>query len=187
VGGQVDVHRYLDDTEEFEVDILDAADRPDLETTTFATIGLSGHTIGRVLPGDREVRVEFIGACGTEWVKVFGSAVSSCAFEIIKNHSSCQPGTVYLDIVGQYDRSLTMKHVMFVPPYLWPKIPDMVIKDSVVTWLQPVPISDEELRIREDEGADALERLFEAAQIDVYDLNRPSVRAKRRRGRRSTR
>ena len=46
---------------------------------------------------------------------------------------------------------------------------------QAVAWLQAVPISDPERDLAEREGSDSLEDLFERQQIDVFDLDRPSV------------
>jgi hypothetical protein len=183
VGGEPQVRAYYDDTERFKTAVMDVPDRPDRWATTFGTLGLCAHTIHRVSPDGRDVRVEFIGTCGTEWDKVFGPAMSSCAIQIIKNGSSCEPGTVYLNIVGQYDPGLNMKHVLFVPPFSWADIPNLDIGDWLVTWLQVVPISDAELAFRGVHGPEALEDLFEKVSIDVYDLDRPSATDRKRKRR----
>lgn len=47
--------------------------------------------------------------------------------------------------------------------------------EMVVTFLQAVPISEAEYQHVVDNGAGSLEDLFVEAQIDVYDLDRPSV------------
>ena len=46
-----------------------------------------------------------------------------------------------------------------------------------VAWLMAVPISECEYRYAEAEGPDRLEDLFEQQQIDIFDINRPPVRA----------
>ncbi|MCL2489893.1 MAG: suppressor of fused domain protein [Propionibacteriaceae bacterium] len=169
------VTQFLDDSEEYSIDLLSVVDKPDVGATTWATIGLSAYSIDEELPGDRELRVEFVGACGSEWNEVYSSAFGSCSFNIIKCDYGCHPGTVYPDVVRQYNDTLTMKHMMFVPVFLFDDIPNMQIGDCEVTWLQAIPISDAELEIRKERGEDKLTDLFERAQIDVYDLNRPSV------------
>ena len=174
-GSSLKVTNFLDDSEEFSIDLMSAADMPDSGVTTWATIGLSTYSIDIELPGQRELRVEFVAACGSEWSNLFGNAMSSCAINIIKMGASCRPGTVYPNVIGQYDGTLTMKHMMFVPVFLFQPIPNLQIGACEVTWLQAIPISDEEFEVRKASGEDALMDVFEREQIDVFDLNRPSV------------
>ena len=68
-----------------------------------------------------------------------------------------------------------MKHFLLVPPFLWDGFETLEVGGQAVAWLQAVPISDRERDLAEREGSDSLEDLFERQQIDVFDLDRPSV------------
>jgi len=69
-----------------------------------------------------------------------------------------------------------MKHMLFIPPFLWEPIPNMEQEGRVVTWLQAIPISDGEFEIRKRKGEDALMTVLEKCEVNVFDLDRPSVR-----------
>lgn len=47
--------------------------------------------------------------------------------------------------------------------------------DLVTAFLQVVPVDDAEFEFARASGIDALLERFEAVQIDVYDINRPSA------------
>ncbi|MBC2035444.1 suppressor of fused domain protein [Listeria booriae] len=49
------------------------------------------------------------------------------------------------------------------------------MRRKVITWLLLIPISKSELEYLSDNGIDALESLFEAGQIDIFDINRKSM------------
>ena len=69
-----------------------------------------------------------------------------------------------------------MKHVFFTSPFLWEnKLESLKLETKTVNWLLGIPISDAELDYRNENGVDALERLFEEKGIDVFDLERISV------------
>jgi hypothetical protein len=78
-----------------------------------------------------------------------------------------------------YKASKTLRHVLFVPPSSWDgstKLNKTIkLGEKKLTWLLVVPISEKEYRFVEKEGSDKLENLFEEKQIDIFDLNRPSV------------
>ncbi|MDR3361093.1 MAG: suppressor of fused domain protein [Bifidobacteriaceae bacterium] len=123
---------------------------------------------------DRELRVEFLVAVGSEF-EVFGKVMSSCAFNISKLGYSVHPGTVCPDVISQYDPTLAMRHVMFESVFQWDAVPNLELPEMTVTWLSPVPISDAEFEFRSVNGAEALRDLLEERSVDVLDLNRPST------------
>lgn len=174
-GGKPKVYAYWDDAHKHSVDILSVADQPDQGVTSYATLGLSQHSIGLSV-GDRPLRVELLGACWTE-SEVFANILSTCAFNVINSGHRCAPGIIFPDVVSIYLPDSSMAHILFVSPFLWGDgIPETLdFSDRKVTWLQAVPISEAERAYAEENGADALESLFEQHQIDVYDLNRDSV------------
>ena len=51
----------------------------------------------------------------------------------------------------------------------------MRLATKTVAWLLAVPITDAEAAYAGQHGAEALEDLFERAQIDLFDLDRDSA------------
>jgi hypothetical protein len=122
------------------------------------------------------VRTELVGACSSN-AAVFGECLSTAAFCIIKSGWFVAPGVIFPDVVAQHKASRTMKHLLFVPPFLWEgKLETLTLEDgSEVDWLLAVPISDAEMAFAEKKGVPALEEIFEARQIDIFDLERAST------------
>ena len=58
---------YSDETESHKIDIYIGENRPDVGLTTYSTIGLSEYPIEIVDRQGREIRVEFIGMCTSEF------------------------------------------------------------------------------------------------------------------------
>lgn len=86
------------------------------------------------------------------------------------------PGVVFPDVLAMYSASSTMKHLLFLPPFLWDdQLRSMTFEGWQLGWLMAVPISERELQVAQNEGVPALEDRFEAHQIDVFDLERASV------------
>jgi len=174
IGGEPRVRRAWDDNHRSHVDILSCADRPVRGVTTYGTIGLSDSPLIR---DGREygVRLELITASRSTFSHM-GNALATAAFCVINSKWFCYPGAVFGNVLSMYKASTTMKHFLFVPPYLWEDaLTTQTIGRKRVTWLLAVPISDEERAFAERQGADVLETLFERKQIDIYDVGRPSV------------
>lgn len=75
-----------------------------------------------------------------------------------------------------YDQETDMKHVMFVPPFLWEEDLELLeFSNKSVTWLMAIPISEGELQIAEQYSPDHLQDLLESKQIDIFDIKRESV------------
>ncbi|WP_166243393.1 suppressor of fused domain protein [Paenibacillus turpanensis] len=173
-GSRPKISRFHDDHKKSMIDIVVMDHHPSEHETTFATVGLHNYDIGYSLE-DKSLRVEFIGACIDEY-EWFGNLLSTCAFNIINSGYSCSPGAIYPNIVAMYDSGLTMKHVMFVSPFLWEdRLSPFDFEDKYVSWLQAVPISEAEYNYAEQHGSDALEDLFEWSEVDLLDLKRDSV------------
>ncbi|MGT2756420.1 suppressor of fused domain protein [Streptococcus ovuberis] len=97
VGGSPQVNRYYTDDKQSWIDIFSAIDRPEKDWVTYATIGLSQHSIQTYLPNHKELRVELIGVAyaGQE---LFANILASCAFNVIMKTHSCSPGIVYPNV-----------------------------------------------------------------------------------------
>jgi hypothetical protein len=173
-GGVPKVTAHYDDDERLVVDILACKDQPVRGVTSYSTLGLSDHSLtlhDRVLP----FGVELCGACDTK-VKRFTNVLATAAFFVMKDGWVASPGAVFETMVSMYPRlSRTLKHVFFVPPFLWDNLRTVELPSKKVTWLQVIPISDGESSYRSVHGAKALQELFVVRNIDVFDINRRSV------------
>jgi antitoxin YqcF len=173
-GKQPSVRRFWDDNHEKHVDIATSRDCPQNGVSSYATLGLSDWPL--ILDGQEyQVRTELVGACASVFSN-FDNALATAAFCIANSKWFCAPGVVFPDVLSLNNCSPTMKHFIFVPPFLWEdKMKTIDLKTKVVAWLLAVPISDEERKYASSKGSEALEDLFEKHQIDLFDLNRPSV------------
>jgi hypothetical protein len=172
-GGQPKVTAYHDGSGEWRLDLVSCADQPTRGVTSYGTIGASNFPLlrnGVEFP----TRVELLGACPTahQW---FPQALCTAAFYIMKDQWFCCPGAVFETMIEIYDGSLEMKHFAFHNPYLWDSLRTTRLATKTVSWLLAVPISDRECQYCRQHGWDALSDLFERAQIDIFDLQRPSV------------
>lgn len=173
-GGDLIVYAYWDDNREHSVDILSCHDRPYDGVTSYSTIGLSDYSIDQSA-NSVHLRVELVGACASKY-ECFPNILSSCAFNIINTKYKCYPGAIYPGVVDYYMPDSPMKHILFVPPYLWEdRLTTLSFADKKVAWLLAVPISNAELDYAKRHGIDALETLFEERQIDIFKLERDSV------------
>ena len=173
-GGEPRVVRYERDAGGHWVDLLSCADRPDEGITSWATIGMSQFDTFLVTDRDVPLRVELVAACSSA-VTEFGAMLSTCAFNVATGEYSISPGTIYPRVVEMYRPEVRMKHLMFVPVFLWEGFDLIETGAETIDFLQAVPVSDAEFEFAREHGADELQSLFEKAQIDVYDLDRPSV------------
>jgi hypothetical protein len=173
-GGLPKVGRFWDDGHKSNVDILSCADRPEKGVVSYSTIGLSDWPLYDA-GEEYGVRVEFVGACGSSFAQ-FENMLATAAFYVINSKKFCYPGAIFENIIPMYRASSPMKHFLFVPPFLWEgKLETLKLNAKQVAWLLVVPISDSEKEYAETSGPDALERLFEEKQIDIFDLDRASV------------
>ena len=92
---------FADDTNENSIDIYIGEDRPDIGLNTYSTIGLSKFPVDLVCSDGREIRVEYIGMCNSDFSE-FPNIVASCAFNIIKDNYICKPGMVAIDAIADY-------------------------------------------------------------------------------------
>ena len=58
---------FADDTNENSIDIYIGEDRPDIGLNTYSTIGLSKFPVDLVCSDGREIRVEYIGMCNSDF------------------------------------------------------------------------------------------------------------------------
>ena len=173
-GGSPRVWKFWDDNHESSVDILSCENRPLDGVTSFSTVGLSDWPL--YMEGkEYGARLEMVGACGNGFER-FDNALATAAFCVINSGWFCYPGAIFPEVLAMHEASATMRHFLFVPPFLWEgELTTMELEEKTLAWLLAVPISDEELAFAESSGSDELEKLFQERQIDVFDLARPSV------------
>lgn len=173
-GGKPSVVKYWDDQQKNDVDILSCPDRPQAGVTSYSTIGLSDASIG-LTSDEVPLRVEIVGACGSAFAG-YANVLATCAFDVMEANAECRPGAVLRDAVAVNVPDVEMKHVWLVPPFLWEEeLKTLEFPSMKVAWLLAVPISEAERAFAEEQGAEALESLFEEKQIDLFDLRRASV------------
>ena len=118
---------FYDANENSKVDMYIGVDRPDFGITTYSTIGLSEHSIGFTNSNDEDIRVEFISICNSS-VFDFANVIATCAFNIINDNYSCQPGTVYPDMIESND-AITRKYGAIAGKKLFKKQPEIIYAD----------------------------------------------------------
>lgn len=174
VGGTPQFTQYSDKKNESFVSIMSIKDIPWEDVVFYSTVGLSDYSIGLKV-NELSLRTEFIILTydRQEWA---AEILSTCAFNIINSHYGCKPGTIFYDVISLYEKNSKLKHIMFVPPFVWEEsYQGLTLADKVVEWLLAVPISEKEAQYAEKYGSDVLEELFEREQIDYCDLYRKSV------------
>ncbi len=177
IGIEPSVRTYLDEKEQHSIDLLSLTDPDTRAIKIYCSIGVSeSNNLVRQQDGNfKNVPVELL-MTGYEPFDSIPNILVTCGFYITKNQWVCQPGAVFRKIIEIYHGDKEMKHVMFVPPFLWgDRLPAVEQEDKTVYFLLAVPISDQELEYLEQHGGQKLEALFEQHNIDLFDLDRKSI------------
>lgn len=171
--GLPQVVTFSDESGKNNVGVLRTKNSPVNGADSYSTIGLSD--LAQEIDGvDEPIRVELVGACHSS-VEKFDNLLSTAAFCVMNHGWPCYPGAIFADLVTLYSLSETLEHLFLIEPYLWDGLDDLDIAGREVVWLMAIPISEAEAAFAEENGSDALEDLFEKNEIDVFNLNRPSV------------
>lgn len=170
-GAATQVVRFGDDGGANDCFIVTGTDCPISGVSSYGSVGLS-RKAQKV--GTTDVRVEILAACASITPHI-DNLLASCVFDSVKNGSNIIYGACIPDIVSQYGISRTLKHVTFVAPFLWQGMNRLTVDGQAVHCLLMLPISDSEKNFLQGHGIEALENLFNEKQIDVYDINRPSI------------
>jgi antitoxin YqcF len=174
-GGTPSVRAYHHDREKLSVDLLRCDDRPCGGVTSYSTIGLSDSPMFKVDDTEFPTRLEIAGACATA-AEFVPNILASAAFCIMRTQKLYCPGSVLPEYVREYYPSTTVPHLYFTAPFLWEdSLKTLDCGTKKVSWLLVVPIAEAEQEYLREHGDNALEDLFEKHQIDIFDLNRPSV------------
>lgn len=174
-GGKPSVSRFHHENAPLHVDVLECKDKPSRGVTSYSTIGLSDFVMKREDGTEFPTRLELAGACASSAEK-FPNVIASLAFRIMRNRELVYPGLSFHGFVEEYSAKTTVPHVFVTAPFLWEStLVNVQCDGKNVSWLLVVPVSDAEIKLLEMKGDDALETLFEKAQIDIFDLTRDSV------------
>jgi len=168
------IYRHWDDDHRQDIHVLEAADRPQIGVTSYATVGLSEYPIVR--NGEElKLGVELLGACSSAYPG-FEKVMATLGFCIINSKWFCAPGVIFPGAINMYDISSTMSDIYFANQYLWgDNFKSMSIDGKTIAWLLAVPVSKQESEFANRYGPEKLEKLFADKGIDIFDLNRVSV------------
>lgn len=155
------------------VGVIEVPEQPDRVVTTWATVGASRFASGYRTNDGRPIGVEFIAAVGAG-LTVFGDVVAAAAFQV-GPPNDVRPGTVYRNAVKDRYPEASTPHLLSVPPFLWSEFFPYSDEDVYVTWLQLIPVSEDEAEFCVTRGFGALDEAFERAQPDLFSIERPSV------------
>jgi hypothetical protein len=161
----------VDRTRKFEIGLLVAAGRPELELSSLVTVGLwqTG------LSGVRE-RLELAG--------IFASAQEGCrevlaaaAFKVMRTHQALRHGTVLVNCLHDWYPKANVPHLYFVQADQWsfPQLQTMQLGHLRVKFLEALPITEAEKEFVEQKGGAMLESLLLGAAANLWDLRRASV------------
>jgi hypothetical protein len=172
IGGDPIIKRHWDTTNKKHVDIYCSDNQPYHGITSCATIGLSDIEIG-LSSQNKKLRIEIVGACSSEKEEL-PNILSTVAFEIM-DKNECHYGYILQRVVELYYPNIEMKHIYLLSPFLWEELKTIELENMNIAWLLMIPISDDEKNYAQKNGVEALEVLFEKANIDIFNLNRSSV------------
>lgn len=177
IGFEPKVIEYLDEDESNSIDVISVIDPIDRKVLIHSSIGVSDYpnNIEGADSGVLNMPVELLMVGYKSYDKIL-DILGEVSLFLIKNNFSCQPGTVFTDMITDFYDS-DMKHIMFIEPYLWAdKLSKREFGKKKVHCLLLVSISDNELDYRGEYGANALEHLlFADEEIDLYNIKRKSV------------
>ena len=174
VFGQKDrIEDYSDERKKHGIHVVACENHPRPDVTAYATLGghqcPTGYTVGGI-----PLRIEIVGACHEEF-GIYSAILANCIFHMMKSHVSIFPGAIYKDVITVLDDSFHMQHILLIPPFLWDNFSTIELSDKKVTFLQAVPISENERAFALEYGVDSLLSRFDAEQVNVFNLERRSV------------
>lgn len=166
-----------------EVSVLVADGSPGTGFTSYSTVDMARFPTNVADDAGRRVASELI-TVGRSGQGEFSDVLAACAFAVAGGSLHVTPLAMIPDAVAASAPGHATRHVLLVPPFIWPDLQIVVEEDEdadaglpaqVTTWLQAVPISDDEFRYATDHGAQSLFDRLERAGADVSDLDRASV------------
>lgn len=174
-GGEPKIRQHYNEDESIELHILRSAHRPQVGVSSYATIDLSTFD-NQLFPADgRPIRVELLAACQQEFAAM-EDVLASCALNVATGEFSVTPDIIMPDVVRIHEPRVRAKHALLTTPFIWGEGPRAVEEaEWVTTWLQLVPVTESEFHYAMENSNEALIKIFDRIQIDVYDINRPAV------------
>lgn len=174
IGGEPKFYTCGDEQGTSTIHVLCIENAPLEGVHFYSTVGTMEYSSGYTSDGV-PLRVELLGTCDAR-EDTFPEILATCAFCIINSNFKIFPGEIFYNVVGMFHSTIDMKHIMFVPPFLWEdELETIRFDDKWVDWLLAIPISENECLYAERHGTDALEELFEKEQIDIFNLQRKSI------------
>jgi len=174
IGGTPRTRRYADEDESHWIDIAEFVDRPMVGYSAYSTLSL--HMTPNMLEGD-DVRVEIAGVARSG-ASGFPQLLSTAAFFVVKDHWLCAPGVVFPGLLQRYCPGLsnTLEHLIFVEPFPWIGLSSVKLPENLtVHWLLAMPIAEAERLYLLEQGYERFEELFQARNVEYYDLDRSSA------------
>ncbi len=171
VGGTLSVHRYYNQDETADVDILTLG--PDADgITVHSTVSL--HESPNHLEG-KDIRVELIVATDGSIVGC-PEALATMALTVTTDSWLAAPGVVYPDVFGMYEEGTPFPHGLLTDPFPWPDLARWENPDGAdVHWLLVVPLAESERQLLLADGEDALLERLEAADAPFFTSRRAPV------------
>jgi hypothetical protein len=172
-GERPTVRNYFNDSRDISVDIISVAGTPDVDISSYGTIGLSDYPMfwdGKEFP----TRLELCGAALSSF-SVFPNIIAEAAFTIIRSREVWRPGSFIRDLVVNYEPNFGLRSLYITSPFFWDRdLHELILSNKVVNWLMCFPISAAELGYLEKYGIDQFESMLEEAGADVFDTSRDS-------------
>lgn len=172
IGGQPRVVEYLGENAGEPIAVLQSADRPTPGFVTYSTVSL--HRTPNPV-GERDIRVELLGVAPADKPE-FPNALASAAALVAERGYTAAPGVVLPRVLSDYELSDTLEHFVLTDPFAYEDLGGVELDGGPsVHWLQAVPISESERRFIAAHGFDALEERFADAEMEYWNLDRPSL------------
>ena len=172
IGAEPKLFTHRDETERFEVAIVRAPDRPAEGFTTFFTVTLNEYP--NAVQG-QQIPVEIYGVVDGDGGD-FGNALSTCAFNMIKDGWLIAPGVVHPDVVAMYPGlSPNLPHMLFTYPMDFDTLSAIETTEGDVYSLQAMPIAESEYVYLLENGFDEMQERLTVAEVDYTDLQREAA------------
>ncbi|WP_459616212.1 suppressor of fused domain protein [Bordetella sp. 2513F-2] len=175
-GGKPVVHAWHHDTLDLSIDILEVDDSPDDGLVSYSTLGLFELDLRHDDGSPMNTQIELCAEAPQdqeEWAGI----LSAAAFSLMRSGQAVRPGSVLTDCVAEYYPDTTVPHLYLCVPFSWneAEFPRLEFDETLVNWLQVIPISDAERAFVEQEGAEAFEDALLEQDPDIYALDRDSL------------
>lgn len=169
-GDSIKVFRHYDEGERNAITIFTSENA---EGIVAATVGVMEYDQAR--PGKPPLATEILLDARGRPCDV-ANVAGTIAFCIMKDGWKVAPDVTFPDVVAMYAPELRVKHVLFVPPFQWESgMSRVTLGDRTIFPLLAVPITEGELRLVEQQGADELTERWERLSTDVLDWSREGV------------